>query len=361
MKTVAVRFYSSTNLGDDLLVEILVDRYLNTFKVVHGSKQGTFRHRKNVKASTSRLGDIKNKLAHRLMRKIKSGYVNFNAKNSDIVVYVGGSIFIEGDDLSKWRKEASFYRSLEKPYFILGSNIGPYRSLEFLKIVRNILAGASDVCLRDAASMKLVQDLPNSRQGSDIAFSLDPSKFNTSAQKTAVVSVIDGTKKFDEATTREYESAVIGMTQSLLLEGYDVTYMSFCRKEGDELAISRLLRMLPEDLRQRVGVYKYDGDLNEALAIIASSELVIATRFHASILGFVFGKKVLPMAYSDKTINVLQDMEYDGPIVDIRAICNFDFDELDFQSIPTADISKQKILAEKQFEMLDKVLDKKNS
>ena len=73
----------------------------------------------------------------------------------------------------------------------------------------------------------------------------------------------------------------------------------------------------------------------------------------------VFGKKILPIAYSDKTINILSDMKYPGPIVDIRTIDNFNINELDFNNIQVADISKLKILAEKQFSELDKVLVKK--
>ena len=48
------------------------------------------------------------------------------------------------------------------------------------------------------------------------------------------------------------------------------------------------------------------------------SEYVIATRFHAMILGLAENKPVLPIIYSDKTINVLNDLNFEGEIIDLR-------------------------------------------
>lgn len=358
MKTVSVRFYSPTNFGDDLLVDTLVKRYSNQFKVIHSAKRGPFRNSENVSSSDNFLLENAKRLIHGVKTKLGRPYVNFNAKHCDLLVYVGGSIFIEGNNLPKWRKELEFYRTLKKPYFIIGSNIGPFESPEFLEIVKHILSGAQDVCVRDDYSYQLVKDLPNVRVGSDIVFSLNPSEYSVRQEKTAVFSIIDGTSRFDPTTTDKYEESIISMTQKLLMDGFEVVYMSFCKSEGDEDAISRILGKLNEDIRQNVRTHYYAGNLDSSMTLLASCELVIASRFHASILGFVLGKKVLPMAYSDKMINVLNDMEYSGPYIDIRTIDQFNFNEIVFQEIPIADVSTQKSLAEKQFEKLDEILEK---
>ena len=46
-----------------------------------------------------------------------------------------------------------------------------------------------------------------------------------------------------------------------------------------------------------------DYDIEEALNIMGDCQIVIGTRFHANILGLLLGKTVIPIAYSDKTIN----------------------------------------------------------
>ena len=73
----------------------------------------------------------------------------------------------------------------------------------------------------------------------------------------------------------------------------------------------------------------------------------------------MFGKKVLPIVYSDKTINILRDLNFDGPIFDIREIDKFNGQKFDISNLRVNNIDKQKKLAEKQFQELDKILEKR--
>ena len=43
-------------------------------------------------------------------------------------------------------------------------------------------------------------------------------------------------------------------------------------------------------------------------------ETIIATRFHAMILGWVLGKNVVPIVYSTKQTQVLADCGFQGPM-----------------------------------------------
>ena len=263
--------------------------------------------------------------------------------------------------MNAWRREKQFYDSLDKPYYILGSNIGPYSSPEFIKIVHSIFSRAEDVCLRDSYSYELVKDLDNVRLATDIVFTLDVSKYKCDTESNNhVISVIDVFRKFDGETYKKYNETIAKIIKKLLADDESsVTLMSFCEKEGDENACATIMSLLPEDIKDRVETYRYKGNISEALQVLAGAKTIIGSRFHANILGMVFGKKILPIAYSDKTINILSDMKYPGPIVDIRTIDNFNINELDFDNIQVIDISKLKILAEKQFSELDKVLVKK--
>ena len=217
------------------------------------------------------------------------------------------------------------------------------------------------MCLRDSYSYELVKDLDNVRLATDIVFTLDVSKYKCDTKSNNhVISVIDASRKFDSEISKKYNETIAKIIKKLLADDESsVTLMSFCEKEGDENACATIMSLLPEDIKDKVETYRYRGDISEALQVLGSAKTITGSRFHANILGMVFGKKILPIAYSDKTINILSDMKYPGPIVDIRAIDNFDINELDFNNIQVVDISKLKILAEKQFSELDKVLVKK--
>lgn len=42
--------------------------------------------------------------------------------------------------------------------------------------------------------------------------------------------------------------------------------------------------------------------------MIKESEIIVGTRFHSIILGWLFNKPVLPIVYDNKTLQVLKDM-----------------------------------------------------
>jgi len=358
MKKVLVRFYNKNNLGDDLFVHILTSRYLNQFSTVLQLKNTGIESISNMRIFKLRIVDS---LFYRFERifRIKNILITLLSNRNDILIYIGGSIFIEDNQMQEWKREKGFYRRLKIPYYIIGSNIGPYKSDLFIPIVKCILTGAKDVCLRDQSSYKLVEDLPNVRVSTDIAFALNTKPYNIVKDKIAIFSLIDGTKKFDSITTSEYEGSVRTLTVQLLKKGYRVIYMSFCEYEGDEIANKRIRAELPVEMYSMVEEFKYRGNLDDALSLLAASEIIVASRFHATILGMVFGKKVLPLAYSNKTTDILADMGFPGTVVDIRKINQFDPIAFDFNKIPKIDITEQRILAETQFQELDKVLVKR--
>lgn len=357
MKTVNLRYYGAANLGDDIFIKIILDRYKNKFYL--GCKEKRYiKENKNILFRDNYIRLLIGKVKYILTSKY---HIPFGLNKGDLLVYIGGSLFIENNNLDAWRREKQFYDSLDKPYYILGSNIGPYSSPEFIKIVHSIFSRAEDVCLRDSYSYELVKDLDNVRLATDIVFTLDVSKYKCDTESNNhVISVIDASRKFDNETSKKYNETIAKIIKKLLVDDESsVTLMSFCEKEGDENACATIMSLLPEDIKDRVEIYRYRGNIGEALQVLASAKTITGSRFHANILGMVFGKKILPIAYSDKTINILSDMKYPGSIIDIRSIDSFNINELDFDNIHVIDISKLKILAEKQFSELDKVLVKK--
>ena len=356
---VLLRFYNSTNLGDDLFIKIITSRYPDDKFTVPVYNRPTQPLNSNVSVVKYILPQKIYSILNRLTTIANSEIIPL-ALRADIMVYIGGSIFMQTKNKA-WARERRFYKSLRKPYYILGSNIGPFWSSDFIDIIRGIIGNSADTCLRDKSSFKLVKDIPQARLATDIAFTLDSTPYSMKKNiRRAVISTIDSRKKFNTDTAVAYDTTVAEMTKRLVEEGYSVVYMSFCKYEGDEDANERILSMLDENTRSQVEIFNYRGNLDESLQLLASSELIIGSRFHANILGLVFGKKVLPMAYSDKTIDILKDMNFPGQVIDIREIESLDVDAIDFDAIPIVDVSAQKKLAETQFQELDKVLTKKS-
>jgi colanic acid/amylovoran biosynthesis protein len=354
MKTVLLRYYSANNLGDDLFVKLIAERYRNKFLVIMHYRASSLLKLSNLKIYKAKVNSILINYVEnsRFRRKLWYEYL---AKKCDLMVYIGGSIFKESGNLKDWRQEPKFYKRLKIPYYFVSSNFGPYETQEFVGIVKGIINNSEDACFRDNASGQVFGSRSNVSVASDVVFSLDISKYKVQTKKLVIFSIIDCEERVGRSLSSRYEDEIIRLTKQFISHGYEVNYMSFCKIQGDEKACYRILSKIDDKkIRESVLIYSYEGNLEEALSMIASCEVIVGTRFHANVLGLVFNKKVIPIIYSSKTTEVLKDIGFTGPILDLTK--SDGFKEIKINSLKQFNVNKQIINAQYQFKALDKVL-----
>lgn len=352
------------NLGDDIFIKLICDRYKDSFFVLD------YRHGKIIpKIDNLKTFKVNNYL-YRYLNKIarEKGIVNFFeyyfSRKCDAYVTIGGSLFMEPKNYENSNTYPfTNYLKINVDKYVLGSNIGPVYSNKYIEDLKNsCLINLKDACFRDEKSYSYVKDLPNTRLASDIVFSLDVSEYkNIEEENKVIISVIDLNKKADQIVNpnlKKYESTICEFIKDCINRGFKVELMSFCKSEGDEIAINRILEK--SEYKNQILTYFYDGNIDNALKEIATSKVIVGTRFHANILGFILNKTVFPIIYNDKTRNLLEDLNFKGKCIDIDKI-----DEFDITNI-TDDDYKYKISvenqindAQKHFEKLDKILERK--
>ena len=70
-----------------------------------------------------------------------------------------------------------WYKKLDKPYYIIGANIGPIYYEEYIaELKKDVFNNAQDVCLRDSKSHQYVENMKNVRVAPDIIFSYNVEK-----------------------------------------------------------------------------------------------------------------------------------------------------------------------------------------
>ncbi len=358
MKKILMIAYAKKNLGDDLFIYILANRYVNTkfylcAKIKYKNKWFNTKNLKFVNPFVvKKLYGVSNSL-----NTPKFNCNNVIANFCDSIVFIGGSIFIQNADVTTCKKYLEErFSHLNKDYYILGSNFGPYTDNEYIDMYKDVFKNAKDVCFREEYSYNLFKDLENVRYAADIVFSMDVSDIQVVDNKRVVISVIDLKDRKDLSKYKEvYENKIKESIEYFTSIGYEVTLMSFCEIEGDMDAINSILNLVED--KEKVRVYNYDGNIKEALNVIASCSIVIASRFHAKILALLFNKTVIPMVYSEKTINVMNDIEFKGEYVKIEEIDGFDITKLSEADLNhKTDISNRIKDANRHFEILDRYL-----
>lgn len=360
MKNVMIYAYTNYNFGDDLFIKILCDRYPNcVFKLYTYSKyREVFKKNKNLHIYSN--SNVIFKIINRIGNKFEKPNLSENiiAKNCDLCIYIGGSLFIQGKD--NWIDNYKYLKSRKiknVPFYLVGANFGPYKDLEYYEKFKSLFETYDDVCFREAYSYNIFKDLKNVRKASDIVFSYNI-LHKKKSQKSISISVINLDNR---SILKKYKKQYIKMIEEICIyyidKYYSVNLVSFCEKEGDEIAINEIYNSLKK-YQNNIKKFFYKNDIKKIIDVFSKSEIIIASRFHAMIMGWVLDKKVMPIVYDEKMQNVINDLHFSGYYVRIDQIDNFDIDEC---SNSISYISKNKLKfakkdAIKQFEKLDKIL-----
>lgn len=364
-----VRAYTSFNVGDDLFLKILFEKYPNQQFVLFTRNNSYVEFVSRYRNVTISYFNKVEDLVYRIVNKFSS----LNSKLPILLhkcffyrrykkcagyIHIGGSVFIQNQ--SKLSRKDYVFESIvsvfsAKPKFIIGANFGPVKDDGYKLFYEKLFREFTDVCFRESYSYKLFQNLKNIRYASDIVFQLKLPEIIKEPDSIGF-SVIDLNRR---ENLREYTSGYCSLISNCLSQSIDqgknVYLISFCAAEGDEAAISEILSMLDTDKKWKVKKILYNGDIDVFLPKYLSMESVFTTRFHAMVLSILAGQNIFPLIYSDKMKNVLDDLGYTGKYLRIDEIN----EHLDEKNILTEMINNRCPLKDESLKSLEqfKVLD----
>lgn len=309
------------NVGDDLFIHKLVSSYPNVRFVLIARKPYRKIFSRYPNLTIYEVDAFPLNLCKKL--RIDEGIRWRIAHDCDYGVYIGGSIFIEYSD---WPNQHLWYTELfdNERMFLMGCNWGPCKTKQFEENMTSVFSGMKDICFRDLYSYNTFSHLPNVRYAPDILFDMDWSAYAGPADhKQVMISVVNcrsrsvGLPEY----TADYHRFLSELTARFTGLGYHVAFCAFWERNGDLAAAEEIRSSLPPQVREATSAICYRGtNMDQILRCIAQSEYVIATRFHAMILGLSAGKKVLPLIYNLKLRTVLEDLSFQGAFYDIRQL-----------------------------------------
>lgn len=367
MKKTFIYAYLAQNLGDDLMVRILCQRYPYIQFRIYAAKE----YRKIFSDITNlqicSWEDRKAKFWDYFWEKVgnrESGYWKMLIRLSYGVIHVGGSSFTQHeDDFEELVQADERLRNLSKRLYVLGVNFGPYSNEEYYKRYDKLFSQYDGVTFRDQFSYKLFSHLQNVRLAPDIVFNYPVKIKRYKVKKQVLFSVIELKRRNGKYALNQwcetYEVFIAKMAETVIEMGYQVVFIGFCKMQGDMDAIESIKGRISNGGNGNIESYCYSGDFEKCMKLFEESERIVGTRFHSIILGWLFQKKVLPIIYDDKTRNLMEDNEYkiflefeDLKFVDSREVFN------KMQRLPEEKLRILKRDAEKQFWAVDGLFEK---
>lgn len=336
-KRILVNAYTHKNFGDDLFLKMLFERYPESdfallskdtdYEKIFSDRKLRIKARPKSLIENTLIKKILVKLNRPFWNKLINGYeqkfLNKIKDESDVLVIIGGSIFMEGQN--KIIPKSNRYNILQKifsnkPTFVLGANFGPYKSESFLEFYKTIFNNFTDVCFRDSYSKSLFKELSNVRIAPDIIFGYQIPKVEKK-QKTVGFSILDLSFRPElKEYAQDYENYCVDLINQYVELGHVVNLFSFCTYEGDTRAIERIYQKLNTSHQKSVNKVFYEGNIDDFLTAYLSTEIMYSTRFHATILSLLGEQEIVPLIYSKKMLNVLEDIGYTGDYINIQDI-----------------------------------------
>lgn len=356
MKKAFLYAYDKVNLGDDLFVRMIANRYPHVQFYLWSNKinKMVFKENKNIKVIN------KDSLYLKVLQKIRPSFIaryqEAKKKKCDAVIYIGGSIFIE---YPTWKNIVNWwrYQSEHYPFYVIGANFGPYETDEYRREMRKIFDNMKDVCFRDKYSFQLFKECNQVRCAPDILFSYPIPRINKK-ENQVFISVINFDKKEEGKYTEytvKYEDVIVKIVKEFLALAYSVKLVSFCKEEGDEETADRIKEKLDGIYcGDQIEIIRYNGvNGEEILYQMAVSGYVVATRFHAIVLGFVARVPVFPIVYSNKSKNLLCDMEFSGKYCELDHLDEFRFEDILYNEKEIVDLGETIVNSKGHFRFLD--------
>lgn len=324
------------NIGDDLFVKLLCERYPDVDFIIKSSAEyGTLSQIPNLHFSklfeywqrftnATPRNPVK-KLAANILRVL----CTLVLPRGDVGVYIVGNVFrnlnYKGWEDSRWFRDRI---ALVKQFYLISTNFGPYNDVRWKEDFERIYPRMADVCFRDKASYELFENLPNTRYAPDAVISLGMQSGNTVENKRVIISPIDcalrqRSEKLNNAAS-SYESKIAAAAKRFLSEGYTVTFLN-SQAEQDRPACNRIMEQLDSP---NVEVVDYDGNLEAVFELYQNSCCAVATRLHTIILAWLHNIPVVPIVYDIKVANLLKTCGFSGKQYDIYTMDEVSADDI---------------------------------
>lgn len=308
-----LKAYTRLNLGDDLFIKKICDNHKKQkFCIIADKKyKKVFKNTKNLKVMSYSYDRLEKRKNNTLKYQKEHNKILKRISNKcDTYVYIGGSIFIEKeknsiDRVMQLKKEISYFKNS----YIIGANFGPYMTKKYLEYVHNeLIPSLNYISFRDIDSYNLFKDLKNVIYAPDILFSLPVTKQENKTKELGISLINHLNREELKKNYDEYQKQLINLSIDYIKKGYQIRLLSFCSYEKDPIAINDYLEKIPKEYKKNIIVDYYQGNIEEFLERISNLDTIIATRFHSIVLGLKYCCKVIPICYSNKAINLLNDL-----------------------------------------------------
>ncbi|NLW53367.1 MAG: polysaccharide pyruvyl transferase family protein [Clostridiaceae bacterium] len=301
--------YLDNNLGDDLMIKILVKHF----------PQHEFFLYSNSSAVKNTFHGIENITVKRIAER------KLDFKKADAYVTIGGSRFQLVSLKQKfWRlnrlKQLSRLKRQKIKIATIGSNFGPFSGKFAVKLAEWELRKNDLVTVRDKEAADFLhqfKNVDNYHLADDIVYNLDSIYSRNYPQKSGLGISAYRSIRAPEYNFENYKYLAALADQYIRKTRKTVKLFAFDSENENDVVAALHIYDLAEE-KDSYEIIPYLGAEEHFLQEFEACERIVAIRFHSAVLADIFEIPFLPVAYSNKMSNFLNDRGYAGPVTELK-------------------------------------------
>lgn len=250
-------------------------------------------------------------------------------KSDDAFIKIGGSMFIikSRRTLINRTKELHYLKRIKKrgcKLAVIGCNVGPFASSIHRQVAVNELALYDLITVRDKASYDFIRErtkCPDLRLYPDILFGLKDSLPNNNSNDNSLC-----ISAFKDGGDGEYNSKMAALADHYIeATGGRVKLLIFeATEKSDYISAGKIYSLAENKNKIDIIIHRTGKEITEA---ICACNCIVCTRFHSIVMAITAEKQFVPIVYSNKSQNLLNDLNYNGLIYSFDNMDSFDIDK----------------------------------
>lgn len=215
--------------------------------------------------------------------------------------------------------------------FILGCNVGPFSSSIGVYATKKIIKMANLITCRDKETFNFISKIKSKDYYlyPDVVFNRKDLKIGKQEKGVLGISTYTGYTSNLKKSNLPYSKIMINIINKYIeasplnkvkLFVFDTGYNS------DYPTTYKIYHNV--DCKDKVEVVAFDGNIYSFMQEFNKCSYMIGTRFHSIILSLFCKIPVLPVVYSNKSRNILSDLNYQGIKLDISNLININVENI---------------------------------
>ncbi|XKE94042.1 polysaccharide pyruvyl transferase CsaB [Metaplanococcus flavidus] len=290
MRIVLSGYYGFDNVGDEAILFAIIQ----SLKEYHPGVNLTVLSNNPEKTAASYKVDAVNRWNINEVRKA--------LKESDCLISGGGSLLQDETGM----KSISYYSGvmkiaqfLKKPVFIYAQGMGPVKSKINRQIMKHVLQRSEMITVRDKHSKSFLQSIGVSKPIQlvpDPVMGIDASGFSS-----GLTTGTDSNKRVISVSIRNwtedlsYLNKVAAGLDQLADNGHEILMVPMHGKYDHETS-----KNVAGMMKNKVEIFPYDSSIEEKMAAVKESDVLLGMRLHALIFASVGNTPFVALSYDPK-------------------------------------------------------------